>query len=234
MNRQVLFVVLLFLAETSLAAAQLPRRDINQIRQDTTERNRAIEEHDRNNQGDTTILSTSTRGLFSGKIPGSEIRKYVLAAQVQTEVKVLSIESGDTLLVDDGTNKTVVRIIGTDAPEAGQVFYIEAINNLSDLLVGKRVILRYSLHNLKDEDGYFPARVFLGATDIGLKILEKGFVWYNEKDKFLFEKKDDAENKQMEAKARLAKVGIWKEEKPQKPSEYRKKMQKEKKSAADK
>jgi len=233
MKRQFILTMFLLLIGTNFANSQLPPRDLNQIRRETSARNRAIENYDRRNpNGVNTAISDSGRFIRNGKIPGSEIRSYVLAAQVSTEVKVLTIGSGDILLVDDGANKVVIRIIGIDAPEAGQPVYEEAKKNLSDLLLGKKVVLKYSLHNLKDDAGYFPARIFIGGKDVGLNLLENGFAWYNEKDKYFFEKKDDKENVKAEAAAQVAKLGIWKDEKPQKPWEYKKKLEKEKKKTA--
>ncbi|MDQ3063830.1 MAG: thermonuclease family protein [Acidobacteriota bacterium] len=233
MKRQFILTTFLFLVGTNFAKSQLPPRDINQIRNETSARNRAIENYDRNNpNGMNTVLYRNERLIRNGKIPSSAIRSYVLAAQVSTEVKVLTVGSGDVLLVDDGTNKVVIRILGIDAPEAGQPVYEEAKRNLSDLLLGKKVVLKYSLHNLKDDAGYFPARVFIGGKDVGLNLLENGFAWYNEKDKYFFEKKDDKENVKAEADAQVSKLGVWKDEKPQKPWEYKKKLEKEKKKAA--
>jgi micrococcal nuclease len=130
-------------------------------------------------------------------------------------------------------HRVIIHILGIDAPEEGQTFYEEAKRNLSDLLTNKKVVLKYSLHNLKDELGYFPARVFIGGKDVGLNLLENGFAWRNEKDKYFLEKKDDEENKRSETKAQTAKIGIWQNEKPQAPWEYRKKLEKSK-NASDK
>lgn len=233
MKRQFILTMFLLLIGTNFANSQLATRDLNQIRRETSARNRAIENYDRRNpNGVNTAIFGNGRFIRNGKIPNSEIRSYVLAAQVSTEVKVLTVGSGDILLVDDGTNKVVIRIIGIDAPEAGQPVYEEAKKNLSDLLLDKKVVLKYSLHNLKDDAGYFPARVFIGGKDVGLNLLENGFAWYNAKDKYFFEKKDDKENVKAEADAQVAKLGIWKNEKPQKPWEYKKKLVKEKKKAA--
>ena len=41
-------------------------------------------------------------------------------------------------------------------------------------------------------------------------ILENGFAWRNEKDKFFLDKEDDEATQRAEAKARSAKTGIWK------------------------
>lgn len=221
MTRQIIFTAFLFLfgIEVDFTQTRLPSRE--EVRQQTSERNKAIENYDRANPLTRNISSPNGRLTPTGKIPGSEIRKYVLAAQADTQVKVLSIVEGDKLLIDDGTNKTVVRIIGIDAPEKGQHQYEEAKRHLSDLVTGKKVVLVYSLNNVKDKEGYFLARVFVGIVDVGLNLLENGYAWHNEKDKFFFEKKDDEENKQAQVKAQTAKIGIWKNEKPQKPWEYR-------------
>ncbi len=227
-----MLLVFLLLVGTNFAFAQLTPRTLEQIRNETSERNRIINNPANNPFNRNISVSRNGRLITQGNIPGSAIRSYVLAAQVSTEVKVLTVGSGDILLVDDGTNKVVIRIIGIDAPEAGQPVYEEAKKKLSDLLFGKKVVLKYSLHNLKDDAGYFPARVFIGGKDVGLNLLENGFAWYNEKDKYFFEKKDDKENAKAEAAAQFAKLGIWQNEKPQKPWEYKKKLEKEKKKAA--
>jgi len=232
MKRPIMLLVFLLLVGKNFAFAQPTPRTLEQIRRETSERNRIINNPANNPFNRNISVSRNGRLVTSGKIPNSEIRSYVLAAQVSTEVKVLTVGSGDILLVDDGANKVVIRIIGIDAPEAGQPVYEEAKKNLSNLLLGKKVVLKYSLHNLKDDAGYFPARVFIGGKDVGLNLLENGFAWYNAKDKYFFEKKDDKENVKAEADAQVAKLGIWKNEKPQKPWEYKKKLVKEKKKAA--
>lgn len=237
MRRHLTLTAFLLLIATNFAFSQTPPRDLNQIRSETNARNKAIENYDRSNpNGMNTATFRNERSLRNGKIPGSAVRSYVLAAQAETEVKVIAVGSGDTLLVDDGANRVIIHILGIDAPESGQIFYEEAKKNLSDLLTDKKVVLKYSLHNLKDEFGYFPARVFIGEKDVGLNILGNGFAWRDDRDKFFFEKKDDAENKQAEIKARVAKIGIWHDEKPQSPWEYRKKLEKSKeaKEKADK
>ncbi len=232
MKRPIILLGFLLLIGTNFAFAQPTPRTLEQIRNETSERNRIINNPANNPFNRNISVSRNGRLITRGNIPGSAIRSYVLAAQVSTEVKVLTVGSGDILLVDDGTNKVVIRIIGIDAPEAGQPVYEEAKKKLSDLLLGKKVVLKYSLHNLKDDAGYFPARVFIGGKDVGLNLLENGFAWYNEKDKYFFEKKDDKENAKAEAAAQVAKLGIWQNEKPQKPWEYKKKLEKEKKKAA--
>ena len=234
MKRQIILTAFLFLVGTYFAAAQVPPRDLSQIRRETRERNRAIEAYDQRNRGRTTLLPSSRRLYPGGGIPGSEVRNYVLAAQVETQVTMLKVGSGDTLLVDDGVNKVVVRIIGIDAPEEKQPVYEESKKSLSDLVSGKRIVLRYSLHNLKDELGYFPARVFVGGKDVGLDLLKNGLAWRNERDKFFIEKKDDKEYAAAETEAQAAKTGIWQSEKPQKPWDFREQLAKEKKKAAKK
>lgn len=234
MKRQFILTVCLILIGANYAFSQVMQpRDLNQIRTETSARNQAIDDYDRRNPNNiNSPLVSGSRNIHSGKIPNSEIRSYVLAAQVSTEVKILAVGDGDKVLVDDGTNQQIIRILGIDAPELGQPFFKEAKENLSKLLTGKKVLLVYSLHNLKDAEGYFPARIFVDKKDVGLNLLETGFAWRNVKDKFFIEKKDDEGNELAEAKARLAKTGIWQEAKPQKPWEYRENLAKEKEKAA--
>jgi len=202
-----MFTAFLFLTGANFALGQiLPPRDLSQIRKDTSRRNRALENPANNPFTRNNPTAGTGRFINTGRIPGAEIRSYILAAQADTEVKVLTVGDGDTLLVDDGTNKVVVRILGIDAPENGQPQYEEAKKNLTDLLVGKKVVLVYSLHNLKDEQGYFPARVFIGGKDVGLRLLENGLAWRNGDDKYFFEKKDDAKNKAAEDKSPCRKI----------------------------
>jgi micrococcal nuclease len=230
-----MFTAFLFLTGASFVSAQtLPPRDPSQIRNDTSRRNRALDNPANNPFNRNNPTSGTGRFLDTNRIFGSEIRRYVLAAQADTEVKVLSVSEGDKLLVDDGTNQVVVRILGIDAPELGQPQFEEAKKNLSDLLTGKKAVLVYSLHNLRDEHGYFLARVFIAGRDVGLNLLENGLAWRNANDKFFLDKKDDAKNKQAEAKARSARTGLWQTEKPQKPWEYRNRKMKEMKKAEKK
>ena len=227
MTKQTLPVVMLFLIAVTFAAAQAPPRDLNQIRTETSDRNRAIDNYDRSHPNRITGSPTG-RSSERIKIPGSEVRKYVLAAIVQTEVSVVKVAGGDTFLVNDGAHSTVVRIIGIDAPEDGQKFYAEAKQNLSELLSGKKVLLQYSLNNTNDAEGYFLARVLLDGKDVGFNLVENGFAWRKESDKYFFEKKDAQRLEELEAKARIAKTGLWSELKPQKPWEYKKDLLKEK------
>ena len=233
MKRPIMLAAFLFLTGAHYVSAQSsPVRDLNQIRRETSERNRAIEEYDRRNNRNI-VLPSSRRLHPSNRIPGSEIRSYVLAAQARTEVNVVQVSSGDTLLVDDGSKQATVRILGIDAPEQGQPFFEEAKKNLRDLIGGKKVVLIYSLHNLRDELGYFPARVFLKDKDAALHLSKNGLAWQNEKDEYFLEKKDDKEIETAEKQARQSKIGIWQSEKPRKPWEYREQKLKERKKAKE-
>lgn len=234
MKRQLFLAICLLLLATGFVFSQGRTRDPEQIRKNVDTRN-AILNDPQNNPFNKSMEDTvpDVRLLSGGKIPGSETRKYVLMAQAETVVKVLEIADGNTVVVDDGTNNTRVRIICIDAPEAGQPKYEEAKKNLSELLLGKQVVLKYSLNNLKDREGHFLARIFVEGKDVGLEILEKGFAWYNKKDKYFVEKTDDERNFQAENKARNAKLGIWEDLNPQKPWVYKQKAQKDKEKKAE-
>lgn len=225
----------LFLLTAVCAFAQLPPRDMNQIRNETSERNKIVNDP-ANNPFPQNSNIASGRMLNSRRIPDAAVRSYVLAAQASTIVKVVAVKDGDTLLVDDGKNKVVVRILGIDAPEEGQSGYEEAKKNLSDLLFEKKVLIVYSLNNLKDAAGYFPAQVFVGAEkeNAALNQLTKGLAWRNTEDKFYVAKKDAAELEKTEVAARTAQIGIWQEKKPLSPRKFRERKLVEMKKAKKK
>ncbi len=220
-----LFSLLLLAGAVSVLAQQpLPTQD--QIRRDVEMRNRALEDPANNPFNRGAEDSPTGRMMGYGAIPGAEVRKYVMALQAETAVKVLMVSDGDTFFADDGKNKTRVRVIGIYAPEPGQSGCEEAKKNLSDLLSGKKIVLKYSLNNLSDKQGFFLAKVFADGQDIALSSLKNGFAWRYEKDKYFLEKKDDEEYARAETEARAAKRGIWQNGKPQKPWEYKENLKK--------
>lgn len=233
MKRQMIFTVFLLVlagAVSVFAQPSIPTQE--QIRRDVAIRNQAVGDPANNPFNRGAADSPTGRMSGYGAVPGAEVRKYVLALQAETPVKILTVSDGDTFFVDDGKNKARVRVIGIYAPEAGQPGCEEAKKNLSDLLAGKKVVLKYSLNNLSDKQGFFLAKVLADGQDVALSILKNGSAWRYEKDKYFLEKKDDEEYARAEAEARAAKRGIWQNGKPQKPWEYKDKSAK--KNAAGK
>jgi len=160
-------------------------------------------------------------------ISDGEFRRLILKTQIETQLKVFKILDGNTLQVGNSKGKQIVRILGVDAPELEQTGGKEAQTKLSELVLNKSVVLKYSSFQPYDDDGVYLARVFLNEKDIGRYLLENGFAWFDDAYKYFFSKDDAIENASAQVQAQAAKLGIWSETKPQKPWEYREETNKE-------
>lgn len=90
-----------------------------------------------------------------------------------TAATVRRVVDGDTLDLDDGTR---VRILGIDAPEAGdapECGGAEATEFLAGMLTGRRVALSFDTECF-DRYGRLLAHVRVGDESIGLALLDRG------------------------------------------------------------
>ncbi len=112
------------------------------------------------------------------------------------------------------------RILGIDAPELKQRFGENCKKVLSDLIEGKRILFQY-----KDVDAFGRklARVYtIGKESINInaEMLRQGCSWdYRISD---FPKDERKKFRQIFKEVKTSKIGLWAEEKPCKPSVFRK------------
>ena len=151
-----------------------------------------------------------------------------LAAQAkELEGEVVSIADGDTfaLLVDDVQYR--VRLSGIDAPERGQPYANAARNALSDLIFRKQVRVE---SRKTDRYGRIIGRVWVqprdcsrcGKTlDVSLALLTTGMAWWYRyyADEQPEEERGQYEFAEFEARAKGA--GLWRNESPVPPWEWR-------------
>lgn len=135
--------------------------------------------------------------------------------------KVVGVADGDTVTVlDAGNVQHKIRMLGIDAPEKRQAFGQKAKENLSDLVFGKTVTVRVVKI---DKYGREVAKISLDGEDINLRQVKDGFAWHY-KD---YQREQSASDRQIYAEAedsaRLARSGLWFDENPQKPQDFRKK-----------
>jgi len=76
------------------------------------------------------------------------------------EAYVVEIEDGDTLILKNGQ---VVRLVGIDAPNRGQLYYEEAIIFTQKLALRENVFLEYDVYQ-DDKFGRILAYVFVSCT----------------------------------------------------------------------
>ncbi|MBM4056974.1 MAG: hypothetical protein FJ275_01890 [Planctomycetes bacterium] len=129
--------------------------------------------------------------------------------------KVVKIVDGDMIDVLDGSNAVHrVRLHGVDALETGQPFAKRAREATGDLVHERQVVV--TTNEEPDRYGRLVGRVTLGGRDVGLALLEAGWVWQ-------FTRYDTSVlYRDAEQAARRARRGLWADPKPAPPWEWRK------------
>ena len=127
--------------------------------------------------------------------------------------KVVAVADGDTITVLKDLQQVKVRLTEIDAPEKKQAFGNRSKESLSDLCFGKTATL---LEKSKDRYGRTLARVTCDGTDANAEQVRRGLAWAY--TKYL----TDPQIKAIEEEARAARLGLWRDEKPVPPWEWRK------------
>jgi len=127
--------------------------------------------------------------------------------------KVVGVTDGDSISVMHEGRGEAVRLNGIDAPERGQAFGAAAKRQLSDLIFGK--VVRVEVRS-KDRYQRTVADVFVGATLVNAEMVRAGYAWW-----FRRYAPRDARLRALEEEAREARRGLWAEEEPMPPWEFR-------------
>ncbi|NLZ95210.1 MAG: thermonuclease family protein [Bacteroidales bacterium] len=129
-------------------------------------------------------------------------------------VKVVSISDGDTFrgLTEDN-DEIKFRIFGIDAPERHQAFGKRSTQYLSKLIFGETVGIKV------ESIDYFGRSVVWVYTpngkDVSAEMLKGGMAWH-------FKKYDQSrEYASLEKSARINGIGLWRDNKPTPPWEFR-------------
>jgi micrococcal nuclease len=126
--------------------------------------------------------------------------------------KVVKVIDGDTFdLMSD--KKIRVRMFGIDSPERGQAFSVKAREFTAALIAGKEI--NVTIRN-KDRYGRSVCDVYLNdGTYVNAEIVKAGYAW-------LFTRySNDDTLAQLEEDARKNKRGLWQEDNPLPPWEFR-------------
>lgn len=129
--------------------------------------------------------------------------------------KVVKIFDGDTYeLLTTDYQQIKIRMEGIDAPERDMAFHSVSRRYLSDLIFKKEIKFRKTGEDIHGRSLGFT--YLEDGTDINLKMIEAGMAWHFKRynhDKIY----ENAENK-----ARVLKLGLWQDEQPTPPWEFRK------------
>lgn len=134
------------------------------------------------------------------------------------EAKVLKVIDGDTIYIKSDSGRKKVRLRHIDAPEVKQPYGREAKIFLDNELDGKKIIVN---SDYKDRYGRDIGDVFVYNENesiyINAKLIKSGNAWVYKtyrKNTYLMN---------LENFARDNKLGLWKDESPIKPWEFRRK-----------
>lgn len=144
-----------------------------------------------------------------------------VANQVQLviEGKVISVHDGDTVTVLDQDNKKFhIRLQGIDAPELKQTFGSDSQQNLSRMVLGKQVTIFWTKI---DKYRRTVGTIMLDGRDVNIEQVKAGLAWHFKK----YEDEQTPEDRRTyvaaEQSARAAKLGLWKDQTPLAPGDWR-------------
>lgn len=132
--------------------------------------------------------------------------------------EVVGVIDGDTIdvLVDDEPIR--IRLDGIDAPERGQAFGSRAKKALSDAVFGKDVRV---IEVDTDRYGRVVGRVYLRRRDVSLAMVNAGLAWH------YTQFSDDEGLAEAQRQARDKRLGLWVDDDPTPPWEYRRQQRTE-------
>ena len=137
----------------------------------------------------------------------------ILVAETITG-KVISVTDGDTIKILDEKNKVYkIRLNDIDAPEKKQAFGNKSKENLSKYIAGENVRVEYQK---LDRYKRILGTVYFKDKDINKQQIIDGYAWVYKK----YSKNNEYINQERISKNH--KRGLWKDENPLEPWEYRK------------
>lgn len=134
---------------------------------------------------------------------------------------VVGVSDGDTITVlDQQKNSYKIRLQGIDAPEKKQAFGEKSKQSLHDLVHSKQVRIEY---DKEDKYGRIVGKVTLDDVDVCLQQLVLGMAWHYKKYQNEQSVSDRALYSETELKSKSLKLGLWSDDTPMPPWEFRKK-----------
>jgi endonuclease YncB( thermonuclease family) len=161
--------------------------------------------------------------LLGGPFSACSVQKHapaLSAVQSSTQEfigRVTAVTDGDTIEVLRDGAPTKIRLNGIDAPERKQLYGSEATQFTSELVFNKSVIVR-----VQDVDRYqrLVADVILeDGRSLNQELVKAGWAWWYEK----YAPKAEI-LRTLQHEAQVLKKGLWQQENPTPPWEFRKKV----------
>jgi endonuclease YncB( thermonuclease family) len=125
-----------------------------------------------------------------------------------------SVHDGDTITLLSPKGKSKIRLLYVDAPELKQPYGEQSRDYLAQQVINKTIKIKYKY---KDKYGRTLGELYLKEKLINTELIRTGQAWAYNTTKV---------NKALQEQAKSAKLGLWQEENPQPPWEYRKRNRK--------
>lgn len=137
-------------------------------------------------------------------------------ASSESPARVTYVADGDSLVVIRGEETFRVRLSGVDAPEKGQIMADESKSFTERLCLERDVTLKK--HGTDKYDRVL-AEVFVNGVCVNRELVRAGLAWaYDDQDVTLL---------RLEQEARAARLGIWMQSNPIRPSDWRRQQSKQ-------
>jgi endonuclease YncB( thermonuclease family) len=139
--------------------------------------------------------------------------------------RVVRVADGDTITVLDANNaQHRIRLEGIDAPESHQAFGAQSKKSLSEMVFGKDVTVVYQK---TDQYGRLVGKILLDGKDINLEQVKAGLAWHYKE----YQREQAPEDRELYAKAEdeahTARRGLWLDQEPVEPSQFRREEKRE-------
>ena len=129
----------------------------------------------------------------------------------------MDVVDGEDIAVLSQGHLVKVKLLGVACPAKDQAYAGIARQHLSDLILDKYVMVRYSALR----DGYIVGQVLLESMDVGAQMLRDGVGWYNKADETLLGEIERQVYEKSQGAARNERRGLWQENSPVPPWEFR-------------
>jgi endonuclease YncB( thermonuclease family) len=133
--------------------------------------------------------------------------------------KVVSVADGDTITVLDASNtQHKIRLSGIDAPEKRQAFGTVSKQYLANMVFNKSVIVSWQKN---DRYGRIIGKVLVDDIDVNLEQIKAGMAWFYRQYQKQQPIQDQADYAAAEQEAKANKLGLWVDEDPIAPWNFR-------------
>lgn len=134
---------------------------------------------------------------------------------------VVGVTDGDTItLLDASQTQYKIRLAGIDAPEKKQAFGNASKKALSDLVFDQVVSVKW---DKQDRYGRIVGKVLIKNFDVNLAQVKRGYAWFYKKYQNELEQQDRLDYLHAQDTAEEQRLGLWVDNEPIPPWEYRKK-----------